>query len=38
MSRKRPHSIALGKVVDNIEQWLDDEEEEEHDNLQELYG
>ena len=39
MSRKRSHSeISLGKAVENIEQWMDDDEGEEADNLHELYG
>ena len=36
MARKRNHSIALEKVSEDIDRWLDDEDE--GDDLHELYG
>ena len=36
MAQKRSRSLPLGKAVESIENWLEDEEEE--DNLHELYG
>ena len=38
MARKRNHSIALEKVSEDIDRWLDDEDEDEGDDLHELYG
>ena len=35
---KRSHQVAFEKVTEDIERWLEEEEDEQQDNLHELYS